>query len=105
MNNIIHGTKLILSIEEQDLDKAILDTARSLSGVSYTCILTQAGKRQFGDQIDASCASSLVSENGNYYWFVDKETSFVITQLFDNKRYDEVRAMLPINLEVLVTPS
>jgi hypothetical protein len=88
-----------LVVEEQDLDKAI-EARTTLSGVSAVCIVTQAGKRQFGEDVVSSSSHSLGFKSGKYYEFADQMKASQLTNLFDTRRYNELRQLLPVILEI-----
>src|SRR5687767_9350746 len=91
-------------VTEEHLDRAIKESVDDSSRNSKTCPLHQAVRDIF-----PTFDPSLISANQFWIWVAEQQYKFYgealenskkIVFLFDSKRYDELRKLLPITLEL-----
>ena len=90
---------MIVTLTEEHLDKAI---ENKNGNICDTCIFTQAIQEHLGYDVHTSYEVVLSGRLGSknvktIYSFTDPEN---IMYKFDSERYDEVRAVLPIQIEL-----
>jgi hypothetical protein len=95
------------TILEIDLDKAIAEVNPNPRPEGYChtchCLMAQFAKRITGEEVWGTAwhAASLVSGSSDTYSFRCDAMS-PLAQRFDEGRYDEVRAQLPMDVEYFI---